>query len=53
VASGPIYILLMGVQSSLVAEVVVVKEASKSMASFSTAAMSLVDINGMLVVGYG
>ena len=37
----------------LVAAVGVVKEASRSMASSSTAAMSLVDVNGMPVVGYG
>ena len=42
-----------GVESRLVAAVVVVKEASKSMASSSTAAMSLIDVNGMSVVGYG
>jgi len=42
-----------GVQSRLVAAVEVVKEASKSMASSSTAAMSLIDVNGMSVVGYG
>jgi hypothetical protein len=42
-----------GVESRLVAAVVVVKEASKSMASLSTAAMSLIDVNGMSVVGYG
>jgi hypothetical protein len=42
-----------GVESRLVAAVVVVKQASKSMASSSTAAMSLIDVNGMSVVGYG
>jgi len=42
-----------GVQSRLVAAVVLVKEALKSMASSSTAAMSLIDVNGMSVVGYG
>jgi hypothetical protein len=41
------------VESRLVAAVVVVKDASKSMASLSTAAMSLIDVNGMSVVGYG
>jgi len=41
------------VESRLVAAVVVVKEASKYMASSSTAAMSLIDVNGMSVVGYG
>ena len=41
-----------GVESRLLAAVVVVKEASKSMASSSTAAMSLIDVNGMSVVGY-
>ena len=39
-----------GVESRLVA---VVKEASKSMALLSTAAMSLIDVNSMSVVGYG
>jgi len=33
--------------------VVVVKEALKSMASSSTGARSLIDVNGMSVVGYG
>ena len=42
-----------GVESRLVVAVVEVKEASKSMASSSTAAMSLIDVNGMSVVGYG
>jgi hypothetical protein len=42
-----------GVGSRLVAVVVVVKEASQSMASSITAAMSLIDVNGMEVVGYG
>jgi len=41
-----------GVEWSLVAAVVVVKEASRSMASLSTAAMSLIDVNDMSVVGY-
>jgi len=33
--------------------VVVVKDALKSMASVSTAAFMLIDVNSMLVVGYG
>ena len=37
----------------LVAAMVVVKDTSKSMALWSTAAMSLIDLNDMLVVGYG
>jgi len=42
-----------GVESRLLAAVVVVKDASKSMASLSTAATSLIDVNNMSVVGQG
>jgi hypothetical protein len=41
-----------GLELMLVSAVVVVMEASKSMASSSTAAISLIDVNGMLVFGY-
>jgi len=41
-----------GVESRLIAAVVVVKEASESMALSSTVAMSLIGVNGMSVVGY-
>jgi len=41
-----------GVESSLAAAVVVVKDPSKSMALLSTAAMTLIDVNGISVVGY-
>jgi hypothetical protein len=42
-----------GMESRRVARVGVVTEASKSITSSSTAAMSLIDANSMSVVGYG
>jgi hypothetical protein len=41
------------VESRVVEVVVVAKNTSKSMALLSTAAFVLIDVNGMLVVGYG
>jgi len=41
------------VESRLIAAVVVVLDASKSIVSLSNAAMSLMNINGLLVIGYG
>ena len=42
-----------GAEYRFVAAVAVVEDASKSMASLSTAAMSLSDVNCMSVIGYG
>jgi hypothetical protein len=41
------------VEARLIAVVVKVKNASKYMASLSTAALSLIDVNGIPVVGFG
>lgn len=41
-----------GVESSLIVAVVVVVEPSQSVAFLSTAAMMLIDVNSMLVIGY-
>lgn len=48
-----VMVTAVGVGSKLVAAVVVFEDASTSMAQLSTAAMSLIDVNGMSVVGYG
>jgi len=48
-----VVVVAAGVELSLLAVVVVVRDPSKAMSLLSTAGMSLIDVNSMLVVGYG
>jgi len=53
VEAAAVVVTSTGVKMHLGAEVKVVKDYSKAIASLSAAAMLLIDVNGMLVIGYG